>query len=245
MSQPNAGDEDPAHPPRSEWGNGPGNGGPPSSVPSPADDPLDPRAAAALLDQVTRQARQRFATGPPLLWAFRALVVLVAFGSFWLSARGQRPYTGTPGGWALAITFALVAINIAWSAVAIRRAGAGVSGPTERRRRAWLVGMLVVWVVAYAVIAPLFHAGATHPVWGWYPASAPLMIIGIIGAITAPVRRDWPIAGVCVALAVVGAVAGFGGPVGAWLIMGIGLCAAMLAATAYITWQQRRSVIRA
>lgn len=237
MSHPHADDDNSPH--------RPGNGDPPDSASSAADGPLDPRAAARLLDQVTQQARQRFTTGSPLLWAFRALVVLVAFGSIWLSVRGQHPYTGTPGGWALAVTFTLVAINIGWSAIAIRRAGAGISGPAERRKRAWLAGMLIVWIVAYAVTAPLYHAGPTYPAWGLYPASAPLMIIGIIGAITAPVRRDWPIAGVCAALAIVGAAAGFGGPAGAWLIMGIGLCAAMLAAAAYVSWQQRRSVIRA
>jgi len=38
--------------------------------------------------------------------------------------------------------------------------------------------------------------------------------------------------------------AGFGGPAGAWLIMGIGLCTAMLGAVAFTVWQQRRSVVR-
>jgi len=204
---------------------------------------LDPRAAAALLDQATQQARRGFTVGSPALWLFRAVLVFVAFGSFWLSLRHQQPYTGRPSGRALGVTFALVAVNIIWSSVAIRRAGAGVTGPAERRRRAWLGGMLAVWIVAYVCTAPLYHAGASHPVWGLYPASAPLMIIGVIGALTAPVRRDWPVAGVCVALAVVGAVAGFGGPVGAWLIMGIGLCLAMLATAVYVAWRQRRSVV--
>jgi hypothetical protein len=204
---------------------------------------MDPRAAAALLDQVTRQARRGFAFGSPLLWLFRAVLALVAFGSFWLSVRDQHPYTGVPSGWALAVTFPLVAINIAWSALLIRRADTGVSGPAQRRRRSWLGGMLAVWVVAYVVTAPLYHPGASHPAWGLYPASAPLMIIGVVGAVTAPVRRDWPVAGVCLALAIVGAVAGFGGPAGAWLIMGIGLSAAMLGAGAYSVWQVRRSVV--
>ena len=232
-------------------GNGSGNGNGAESWPAAAEGaegaegPLDPRAAAALLDQVTRQAHRGFIVATPLLWTFRALLVLVAFGSFWLSVRSQHPYTGTPGGWALAVTFPLVGINIAWSAVAIRRAGTGVSGPTERRRRAWLGGMLAVWIIAFVITTPLYHAGTSHPVWALYPASAPLMIIGIIGAVTAPVRRDWPVAGVCIALAIVGAVAGFGGPVGAWLIMGIGLCAAMLSAAAYTAWRERTSVIQA
>lgn len=199
--------------------------------------------AAALLNQATRQARRGFASGGPLLWVYRAFVVLVAFGGFWLSLRGQHPYTGLPSGWALAVAFTLVAINIVWSAVAIKRAGAGISGPTQRKRRAWLGVMLMAWIVAYAVTAPLYHPGTSHPVWGLYPASAPLMIIGLAGAVTAPVLRDWPMATICLSLAIVAAIAGFGGPAGAWLIMGIGLCAAMLGAAALSAWQQRRSVV--
>jgi hypothetical protein len=42
-----------------------------------------------------------------------------------------------------------------------------------------------------------------------------------------------------ISLSVSGA-AGFGGPAGAWLIMGIGLCAAMLGAAAFMVWRQRR-----
>ncbi|MGH3396771.1 MAG: hypothetical protein ACRDPO_18980 [Streptosporangiaceae bacterium] len=89
---------------------------------------FDPRQAAARLDQTTWQARRTFASGQPLLWMFRAVVALVAFGGFWLSVRGhQDPYSG-PSGWAVPVAFVFVAINIVWSTVAIRRAGAGVTG---------------------------------------------------------------------------------------------------------------------
>jgi hypothetical protein len=205
--------------------------------------PFDPRQAAALLDQTTQQARRNLTSGLPLLYLYRAVFVLVAFGGFWLSVRGQHPYSG-PRGWSLPVAFTLVAINIVWSALALKRAGTGVIGPAERARRTWIGIMVAAWIVAYVITAPLYHAGASHPAWGLYPASAPLMIVGVVGAATAPLRRDWPMVGVCLALAVVGAVAGFGGPVGSWLIVGIGLSAAMLAAAAFITWQLRRSVVR-
>ena len=119
--------------------------------------------------------------------------MLVAFGGFWLSVRGQDPYSA-PSGWVLAVAFVLVAINIGWSASAIKRAGTGVSGPAQRAKRTWLGVMLVVWVVAYTVTAPLYHAGASHPVWGLYPASAPLLIVGLVGAATAAARTTgrWP-----------------------------------------------------
>jgi hypothetical protein len=204
---------------------------------------FDPRQAAALLDQATWQARRTFAHPSPQLWAYRAVLVLVAFGGCWLSVRGQDPYTGpTPA--ILPVIFVLVAINIGWSVWAVRRAGAGVSGPAERKKHAWFGLMLVVFLVAYAVTAPLYHAGASHPVWGLYPASAPLLIIGLAGAAIAAALRYWTIAGILLAMAVVAAAAGFGGPADAWLIMAIGTCAVCLGAAAVTARQRRTSVIR-
>ena len=34
--------------------------------------------------------------------------MLVVFGGFWLSVRGQRPYTGDISGWAIAVAVVLV-----------------------------------------------------------------------------------------------------------------------------------------
>jgi hypothetical protein len=55
---------------------------------------LDPREAATLLDQTRRQAQRQFDFRPPLLMLLGAVAVLVAYGSVWLSVRGQHPYTG-------------------------------------------------------------------------------------------------------------------------------------------------------
>ena len=205
---------------------------------------FDPQQAAALLDQATVQARRRFSPGPPLLWVYRAAFVLVAFGGYWLSVRGHQDPYSAPSDGLVAVIFALVAINVGWSTWALKRAGAGVSGPAQRKRRAWIGVMLVAWVAAYAFTVPLYHASASHPVWALYPASAPLMIVGLAGAATSAARRDWPTAGTTLAIAIIAAVAGFGGPAGAWLIMGIGLSAVCLGTAAFKVWQQRRSVVR-
>jgi hypothetical protein len=206
--------------------------------------PLDPQEAAALLDQTTQQARRRFQPNPPTLNVYRAAFVLVVFGGYWLSVRGrQNPYSAPSGG-LVALIFALVAINIGWSTWALKRAGAGVSGPAQRKRQAWIGVMLVVWIAAYAFTVPLYHASASYPVWALYPASAPLMIVGLAAAATSAVRRDWPTAGITLAIAIIAAVAGFGGPAGSWLIMGIGLSAVCLGTAAFKVWQQRRSVVR-
>jgi hypothetical protein len=204
---------------------------------------LDPHQAAALLDQATQHARSTFTPGTPALFAFRAVAALVIGGGFWLSVRGQDPYTG-PTGPALPVAFALVAINIGWSARALRRAGSGIRGPAQRKRQAGIGLMLAAWVVAYAVMAPLYHAGASYPVWGLYPASGPLLIVGLAGAvITVALLRDWRGAGTCLAIAILGAAAGFVGPADAWLIMGIGLCAVCLGYAALTASRRDRSVI--
>jgi hypothetical protein len=204
---------------------------------------FDPQQAADLLDQTTRQARRTFTPLHPLLWVYRAVVVLVVFGGYWLSVRGKDPYSA-PSGALIAVIAVLVAVNIGWSTWVIKRAGAGVSGPAQRKRRAWLGIVLVVWIVAYAVTVPLYHADAHYPAWGLYPANAPLLIVGLAGAATAAACKYWPMAGITLAIAIIAAVAGFGGPAGVWLILGIGLCAAMLGGAAFMGWQQRRSAVR-
>jgi hypothetical protein len=203
---------------------------------------FDPRQAAALLDEVTVQARRTFTPGPPLLWVYRAVFVLVALGGYWLSVRGRDPYSAPSGG-LVAVIFAGVAINIGWSTWALQRAGAGVTGPVQRKRRLWIAGMLVVWAAAFAVTVPLYHASAGHPVWALYPASAPLMIVGLVAAVSSAALKDWRMAGTTLAIGIVAAGAGFGGPAGAWLIMAIGLSAVCLATAAVKARQRDRSVV--
>jgi len=205
---------------------------------------FDPRQAAALLDQATRQARRSLTPLTPLLFTFRAVALLVVFGGFWLSVRGQQPYTGLHRGWAVVVAVAFVVINIGLSAWVVGRAAIGVSGPAQRKWTAWTGIMVLAWIIGYAVTVSLYHAGVSHPVWGLYPASAPLLIIGLAGAAIGAAFRYWPLAAILLAIAVVGTVAGFAGPAGSWLITGIGLCAVYLGAAAFTLWAQRRSVVR-
>jgi hypothetical protein len=216
---------------------------PPGSVTADNGGDFDPRQAAVLLDEATQQARRTFTPGTPALFVFRAALVLVIFGSCWLSVRGQDPYSG-PSRAIPPVAIALVAVNIGWSAWAIRRASAGVTGPAQRKRQLWIGAMLAVLVAAYAVTTPLlFHAAATYPAWELYPANAPLLIVGLIGAAIAAALRYWRVGGTLLAIAVVAVAAGFDGPADAWLIMGIGLCAACLGTAAFLAWQQGRSVV--
>jgi hypothetical protein len=203
---------------------------------------FDSEPAAALLEQTKAQSRVQFAPGTPALFAFRAVAVLVAFGALWLSVRGQDPYSG-PSGWAIAFGVAILAINSGASAWVIKRAGDGVSAAAKRAGLAWDGVRLVALLAAYVVTASLYHAGASQPVWGLYPANAPLLLAVLVAA-AAAARHRWLLPGACLAMAIVAVAAGFGGPVDAWLIMGIGVCAVMLGTAAFTARAQRRSVVR-
>ena len=137
--------------------------------------------------------------------------MLVAFGGIWLSVRGhQNPYS-PPSGSVLAVVFVLVAINIVWSAVALKRAGTGVSGPAERAKRTWLGLMLAAWILAYAFTAPLYHDRGTPPGLGTVPSQrtpADHRSARRGHRSSTPRLADREHA---LALAIVAAVAGFGG----------------------------------
>jgi len=204
--------------------------------------PLDPQAAAALLDQTTQQARRKFEPNPPMLNLFRGFVVLVAFGGLWLSVRGQHPYTG-PKPWAIGITYGLVAVVIAWSTRVLRRSGAGVSGPAQRARNIGMGVLLSGWILVYIWEAAFYKTGASI-IYGVYPATAPFLIVGLAAAAWAAGRADWPLTVTCLGVAIVAAFAGLTGPVYCWLVMGIGLCLAMVGNAVYGFMQHRRSVVR-
>src|SRR6516162_10105028 len=188
---------------------------------------LDPREAATLLAQTTRRARRRFNPNPPLLSLLRAIVVFAAYGAVWLSVRGQHPYKG-PAGWALAILYALVIIVIVASVGYLKRASAGVKGPS-RMRPAESIVLAAAWILVYVFMGALDHAGASHAiVYGIYPATAPLIMLGLVGAALAQARADWPIFSGTLTVAVIATIAAFFGPAGAWLVAGIALAAALL-----------------
>jgi hypothetical protein len=201
-----------------------------------------PSAAGAIHGDCSSSARRTFAP-LILLWTFRAVAILVVCGSIWLSVRGQHPYS-RPAGWAWAVAVVAGAINTGLSAWVIGRAGTGVSGPAQRRWQPLKAIALAAWIIAYFATASHYHAGVSHPVWGLYPASAPLLIIGLATAAVAAAFRYRPMAGAGLAIAVVAAAASFGGPAGSWLILGVGLCAVYLGIAAFKTWRQRGSIVQ-
>jgi hypothetical protein len=199
---------------------------------------LDPREAATLLAQTKRQARRTFNPNPPLLSLLRAVVVLGAYGAVWISVRGQHPYNG-PTGPALGILYGLVLIVIIASAGFLKRATTGVKGPS-RMRPAESIVLAAAWILVYVFQGALGAAGASHAIiYGIWPATAPLIFLGLVGAGLAQARGDWPTFGGTLTVAVIACIAAYFGPAGAWLVAGIALATALLVHAGATAWRQR------
>lgn len=199
---------------------------------------LDPRQAVTLLEQTRLRAQRQFEPSPPWLLAIRAVLVLAACGIVWLSVRGQHPYQH-PTIAAVLVIVAFGLLNLGVTVAAAKHAGTGIDGKT-RLRRADITIIAIAWIAAYAVMVALAIAGVRPEiVYGVYPITVPLIVGGLAGAAVMAARARWRTFGTCLAAAVVGAVAVFAGPAGAWAVAGIGLCLVLLATAAVIAWQQR------
>jgi hypothetical protein len=200
---------------------------------------LDPRAAAALLDQTRRRAERRLELRPPWLTLIAAVVVLVCYGVLWLSVRHQHPYGG-PAGWALAVLYGTLAVWAVLNAVVLGRATSGVGGRAARQRAIIGLGVAVIWICVYIVQGALYHAGAGKAiVYGIWPAAGPLIVVGSAAAAYEAGRERATSAAFAVAAVVLGSVACFAGPAAVWGVIAVGLCALLLAATAMQLWQHR------
>jgi hypothetical protein len=197
---------------------------------------LDPRAAARLLLQTKRDAQRNLDFRSPWLTLLAAVAGLIAFGSVWLSVRGQHPYKWpTPAG--LAGLYVVVAIRIGSVLYAYRRAQAGVSGRSIRRRQAEGAALAVALIVVYVVMFALAAAGASDGVvYGVYVATATLIVLGTFGAAYAAARENWEQLGVSIAVMLVATASAFAGPRGVWLADGVGLCAVLIATSALQAW---------
>ena len=197
---------------------------------------LDPRKAARLLAQTQRQTQRELDFRSPWLSLLAAAAVLVAFGSVWLSVRGQHPYK-YPTVVGLLGLYAVLAIRIGSVLLAHRRASAGVSGGSVRRRRAEGAALAVALVAVYVIMGALANAGASDGiVYGVYVVTATMLVLGTFGAARSAVREDWRELGISIAVLLIAAGSAFAGPRGVWLSNGIGLCLLLLADSAVQAW---------
>jgi hypothetical protein len=199
---------------------------------------FDPQQAAALLDQTTQQARRQFEPYPPWLVAIRAFIALAICGAVWLSVRGQHPYNH-PTAAVIPVVAVLVIVNLVATVTVAKRATTGISG-RSRLRPAEIAAMAVVWVGVFVVLGVLAGAGVSHAiVYGIYPATVPLMAAGLAWAGIMATRANWRACGTALAVAAIGVVGVFAGPVGAWAVSGVGLFVVLLGTAAAIAWRQR------
>jgi hypothetical protein len=201
---------------------------------------FDPLEAAALLDQTRAHAQRRLDMTSPWLSLLGAAVVLAAFGVLWLSVRGQHPYTG-PTAAALLVMYGIL---VGWIVVVTRtrrRATAGLSGRTIRRQRAYGVALVAALVGVSVFQGVLKHDGVSNAiVYGIYPPTAQLIVLGALGAAIAVGREDWPGFGVGIAIGLVATGSAFAGPIGVWLSDGVGCCVAVLGYSAAQAWLRHR-----
>jgi hypothetical protein len=194
---------------------------------------FDPRQAAALLDQTTRQARRQLQPAPSWLLATRAVLVLATLGAIWLSVRGQHPYRG-PTDADFPFLVAFIVINLAATVAVRQRAIAGVRGRTPLRP-AEITVMVAAWVAAALLMTGLAYAGVSVSA---YPTTV-LILPGLAWAGVMTARAGWRAGVTGLAVAVVGIAGLLAGPAASWAVAAVGLCAALLGRAAVIARQQR------
>jgi hypothetical protein len=193
------------------------------------DGDLDPREAAALLDRTARHAERELDVRPPLLLAAAAVVLLIVYGALWLSVRHQHPYAG-PTGWALAVLYGTVAVWGLVVATVRRRARRGISGRSTRQERLEGLAFAAIWTCVYVFMGALDHAGASHAiVYGIYPATAPILVVGGAAATHSAAHERWGWSAFAIAAVALAAGAAFAGPAAVWAVMGVGLFILVLA----------------
>ncbi len=201
------------------------------------EDDLDPRAAAALLDQTTRQAKRRFELQSPIVTLVAAVTVLLAYGAVWLSVRHQHPYTG-PTGTGLGVLYGVLALWIVFIVTVTRRARSGVGGRSSRELRLQGIVFGSIWICVYVFQGALHHANPTHAIaYGVYPAVAPLIVVGAAAAGYEAARENWSRATFAAAAVALGAFAAFAGPANVWGVVGIGLAALLVLGTVAQVWR--------
>src|ERR1700726_4824753 len=189
---------------------------------------FDPRAAAAILKQTTRQAQRQFDFPSPLLNLIQAAAVLAAYGAIWLSVRGQNPYSGPSLG-AVAALYAFIAVAAVAVSLEARRARAGVSRRSSRQEWTRAVPFIAAFLSVYVLMGALRFDGFSFAiVYGIMPAAGPLFVVGAATAGYAAAREDWQLLGFAVAAIAVGAGSAFAGPAGVWGITGVSLCAVLV-----------------
>lgn len=194
-----------------------------------SNDRFDPQEAARLLSRTQRDARRRLMSRPPWITAALGALVLGAYLTLWLTTRDQHPYRG-PSLAVVGLVYAVVAVCVVVAAALLRRATAGVAGPSVRRRT--ITGIAVLFSIAGSPVLQgalrLDHA-SNAIVYGMIPAAGPLIVIGTTMIGIAAATEDWAQFAAALIVVLGGFTAAFLDPSTSWLAAGVGLFLAVLA----------------
>src|SRR5256885_1788453 len=200
---------------------------------------LDPRTAAALLEQTKRRAQRQFEFPSPLLTLIQAGAVLAAYGAIWLSVRGQNPYSG-PSYPALAALYAFVAVAAIAATWEGRRANAGVIRRSSRQQWSRAIPLVAAFLAVYVLMGALRSDGFSYAIgFGLLPAAGPLIVVGAAMAGYAAAREEWQLLGGARPSLAGGAGSAFAGPVGVWGVAGAGICAVLVCRAIVQVWLRR------
>ncbi len=209
-----------------------------SAASSLEEGPLDPREAAVLLSETKKRATVGLELNSLLLNLLGAFILPIGFGIMWWSVRDQHPYQGPTVG-AIGLFYLLILVIDVIALATLRRASRGVGGQYKRNRRV-LGGIGAVGLVGtFTIMGALEHAHVSNVVvYGIYPATVPLLVGGLIGAVGASQRDDWTTFATALCISGVAAGAAFGGPAAAWAISGFGGGAVFLACATVKLYQR-------
>jgi hypothetical protein len=200
---------------------------------------LEPRAAAALIQQTMDNTRRSLNVKAPLLYAGWGVAWLFGLGAMWLSVRTQSPYHGPSAGPAT-ILGALITGAVVLTIVTIARATKGLSGQSEIQGRIFGLSWPIGFTALGAVEAALGRQGASDIVMGLVGAAGPLLITSVIYLVGAAVWLEWSMFVMGAWLALVTAVGVWTGPVTVLLVEAAAGGGGFLLMAAYLARRARR-----
>jgi hypothetical protein len=202
-------------------------------------DGFDSQAAAALLQQTTKDTRRSLEIRAPQLYGAWGVAWLIGLGAMWLSVRDQHPYTGPSSAGAIVLGALLVGAIVVTIAT-VGRASRGVHGQSEIQGRifgfAWPIG----FGAFYTMEGALARHGASAVVLGIAGAAGPLLVTGMVYLVGAAIWLDWPMFAMGTWLAAVVAAGVWTGPVTVLLIDAVAGGGGFLAMAGYLLWRRAR-----
>lgn len=204
----------------------------------PEDEPMDARAAAALMQEKRSRARDALQVRLPLMYAGWGVAWLAGIGVMWLSVRTQRPYRG-PSSAAVGVLSALIVAAIAISIVTSARSARGVHGPSVLQRRIYGLSWPIGFAALFGIVGALGDHGASAAVMGIIGATGPVLVTSLIYLVGAATWLDRSMLALGAWLALVAAAGAATGPVTVLLIEALAGGGGFLLAAAVVARRPR------